>query len=1010
VGLPSRIGDLIQHFTQHIDSFKGGNYNETRARIEFIDPFFKELGWDIENTRGAAEAYKDVIHEDAVKVAGSLKAPDYSFRIGGQRKFFLEAKKPAINIKDDISPAYQLRRYAWSAGLPVSILTDFEEFAVYDTSIQPKPNDKASTARIFYCTFEEYEKHWDFISSTFSKEAIDKGRFDNFIKDPKKKKGTTAVDKEFLKEMEKWRADLAKNIALRNNVEIHALNYVVQATIDRILFLRICEAREIEEDGQLQKISEKSDIYKKLKDLFLKADEKYNSGLFHFHKEKENSGAPDEISLRLKIDDKILKEIIAALYYPSPYEFSVISADNLGNVYEQFLGKVIRLTAGGQAKVEEKPEVKKAGGVYYTPQYIVKYIVENTVGELLKNKTPMMVAGKLKGHTPLRILDPACGSGSFLIYAYQYLLEWHRDWYEKDIKQKGESQAKKWSGEVYQGPGKEWYLTTREKKRVLLNNIFGVDIDHQAVEVTKLNLLLKVLEGENRETLGSNLKLFQERALPDLSLNIKCGNSLIGSDFYTSQGKGQWDLFATDEEEKYKINAFDWDKEFPEVFAVGGFDAVIGNPPWGAAFSAAQKEYFKKVYSEIHVRTPESFNYFLYRIRSFCADKGLVGTIIPSAFLSQHEFSKMRQYLVQNETVARVANLGDGVFTKVSAPSCILIFKRHRNDHDYAASYADLRKKSRDSLAEELFNIESFQEISRIGVDSTDFILKAQSGSGIISKCLSWPTLKDIAEDVATGVSSGLDAAFVYDSKSIATLKLEKTILKKLVIGGEIERFRIQPKSGKQILYITRETNIKEIPNSIRALEKFKPKLDTRVETAQGIIPWYTLYRPRRTKLFEGKKILVRQTSDIIRAAFDDTKWYCLKSGIVIQLPVDSSVEYQYLVALLNSRLMNFIYNFFVGEQARVFPEVKPVQLFKLPIRIIDATNSHEVIIGQNLLRLVMEMTKLLAAAEISKSPNEKTRLQRQIDATDHEIDRLVYELYSLTEEEIKIVEGTNNA
>lgn len=452
MALPTRIQELIDHFTLHFDSFKGNNYNETRTRIEFIDPFFKELGWDIDNKQAFAEAYKDVIHEDAIKVEGSTKAPDYSFRVGGQRKFFLEAKKPSVNVKDDIAPAYQLRRYAWNAGLPVSILTDFEEFAIYDTTIRPNAKDKASTARIFYCTYTEYENHWAYITSNFSKDAILKGSFDQFVRDSKKKKGTTAVDKEFLKEMEKWRHDIAKNIALRNSIDIHALNYVVQATIDRILFLRICEDRNIEEYGRLQKLSSATNIYKQLTQIFELADQKYNSGLFHFRKEKTISSAPDEISLGLKIDDKILKDIITALYYPSPYEFSVISADILGNVYEQFLGKVIRLTSGGQAKVEEKPEVKKAGGVYYTPQYIVKYMVEHTIAELLRDKTPIMISGKVKGHTALRILDPACGSGSFLMYAYQFLLDWHRDWYEKDIKHKGDAQAKKWHEAVYQGP------------------------------------------------------------------------------------------------------------------------------------------------------------------------------------------------------------------------------------------------------------------------------------------------------------------------------------------------------------------------------------------------------------------------------------------------------------------------------------------------------------------------------------------------------------------------------
>jgi type I restriction-modification system DNA methylase subunit len=279
----------------------------------------------------------------------------------------------------------------------------------------------------------------------------------------------------------------------------------------------------------------------------------------------------------LTIDDKPLKDIIKSLYYPdSPYEFSVLPADILGQAYEQFLGKVIRLSPGHRAIVEDKPEVKKAGGVYYTPTYIVEYIVKNTVGKLLENKNPKQVA-------KLKILDPACGSGSFLINAYQYLLDWHRDWYIKDG-------TKKWatvrSPVLYQGYGGDWRLTTTERKRILLNNIHGVDIDSQAVEVTKLSLLLKVLEGENEETLNRQFKLFHERALPDLGSNIKCGNSLIGPDFYKNK-----QMSFLDDEERYRINVFDWQAEFPEIMKSGGFDVVIGNPPYGASLSQEEASY-----------------------------------------------------------------------------------------------------------------------------------------------------------------------------------------------------------------------------------------------------------------------------------------------------------------------------------------------------------------------------------------------------------------------------------
>jgi len=577
------VEELVEKFSRNLESYLNPAYKEDQCRIEFINPFFESLGWDTANRQGFAEPYKEVIHEDTLNMAGMTKAPDYSFRVGGARKFFLEAKKPATNLKIDASPAYQLRRYAWSAKLPLSVLTDFEEFAVYDCRIRPEAQDKADAARVEYFNYEKYLDRIDWIYNIFSKEAILKGSFDRFIESARGKRGTSEVDSEFLKEIERWRDTLAKNIALRNpRLDIHPLNDAVQRTIDRIIFLRMAEDRGIESYQQLQGIINGQNIYKRLVELFYQSEDKYNSGLFDFQK--------DRFTTSLKIDDKILQEIIQDLYYPScPYEFSVLGADTLGNIYEQFLGKVIRLTPSHQAKVEEKPEVKKAGGVYYTPKYIVDYIVQNTVGKLVEGdihhrvtafvpssgrgehteKTENTVSKTPKEISNLKILDPACGSGSFLLGAYQYLLDYHLKWYS-------ENSPEKKNKEIYQGPRGQWLLTTKEKKRILLNNLFGVDIDPQAVEVTKLSLLLKVLENESQESLKKQLQFFKERALPDLDNNIKCGNSLIGPDFYQNQ---QMALF--DEEQKYKINAFDWQAEFPEVFRREEADKSVCSPVAG---------------------------------------------------------------------------------------------------------------------------------------------------------------------------------------------------------------------------------------------------------------------------------------------------------------------------------------------------------------------------------------------------------------------------------------------
>ncbi|MEK7325812.1 MAG: N-6 DNA methylase, partial [Chloroflexota bacterium] len=442
---------------------------------------------------------------------------------------------------------------------------------VYDCRLRPAEKDKPSVARVNYLRCEEFADRWPEVWDVFSREAVWGGSFDQFAQAGKNKRGTSEVDAEFLKEIEGWREALAKNIALRNpRLTIDELNDAVQRLIDRLIFLRMAEDRGVEDYGQLQRLAEGEGIYAGLLALSRKADAKYNSGLFDFSK------GGDTVIPRLAVDDKALRPILADLYYPqSPYEFSVLPAEILGNVYEQFLGKVIRLTASHQAKVEEKPEVKKAGGVYYTPAYIVEYIVKNTVGKQIEGQSPKQLKG-------FRVLDPACGSGSFLLGAYTFLLDYYQQWYAGH-------QPEKHPGAV-RSHGEAWRLTTAEKKRILVEHIFGVDIDRQAVEVTKLSLLLKVLEGESDETLGKQLALLQERALPNLDRNIKCGNSLIGPDYFSGQ-------LLKDDDELRRVNPFDWAAEFPEAMKAGGFDCVIGNPPYGAELSNDQKTHFQKSFA-----------------------------------------------------------------------------------------------------------------------------------------------------------------------------------------------------------------------------------------------------------------------------------------------------------------------------------------------------------------------------------------------------------------------------
>jgi hypothetical protein len=951
MSIPDRIKELIETFENNLESYKKGNYNETQVRREFIDPFFEELGWDVTNRQGYAEAYKDVIHEDAIKVGGVTKAPDYCFRVGGTRKFFLEAKKPSVNIQRDIHPAYQLRRYGWSAKLPLSILTDFEELAVYDCRVKPSKTDKVSHSRILYLKYTDYENRWEELAGIFSRDAILKGSFDKYVESNKKKKGTTEVDTAFLHEIESWRELLARNIALRNpNLSQRELNFAVQQTIDRIVFLRICEDRGMEDYGGLMALRNGENVYQRLFHLFKKADEKYNSGLFHFKKEKGRENC-DNLTPLLQIDDKPLKEIFKNLYYPeSPYEFSVLSADILGQVYERFLGKVIRLTPGHQAKIEEKPEVRKAGGVYYTPAYIVDYIVKNTVGKLVEGKRP----GPRGGVSNLKILDPACGSGSFLIGAYQFLLDWHRDEYINDGPEKW---SKGKTPRIYQSRKGEWRLTTDERKRILLNNIYGVDIDHQAVEVTKLSLLLKVLEGEDEQSIGKQMLLFQERVLPDLSNNIKCGNSLIRANFYDRQ---QITMF--DEEKIFRINAFDWHTEFSDIMSNGGFDAVIGNPPYRQVKDKDELLYFKNHYSTCEGRV-DLFELFIEKANALIQDGKIFSFIVPAPLLTNQFSRKTRHLLAIKNALTLITTFSFPIFSDPTVHTCVFVSTKG-GSNKHTCVYAGLMSK--DLLtAEPSYTIEKNRLIF---------------GKNDVINVFITPKIHSLLDRLNE------------KSESLGSLCHMRQCIK---TGDDSTYLKISEKTLKEPWKLALQG---------KGMNRYKI-CENHLWLQYG--PW--LARNWQNKdFYERLKIGIRETGSRLTATLDTEKRYFLSSLYSVYYKDDNRREnLSFLLGILNSKLASWLASIFALSATKgAFTKFRTNQLAPLPIRIINFDNPDDVARHDQTVSLVNQMIELHKKLDESKMPQTTEMLKRQIESTDRQIDQLVYKLYELTDDEIQMIES----
>ncbi len=951
---PDTIRDLVERFERNREQYRAGKYNETQLRREFLDPFFEALGWDIFNKQGYAETYKDVIHEDSLEIEGATKAPDYAFRVGGQRKFFVEAKKPSVNIEQNIYPAFQLRRYAWSAKLPLGILSDFEEFAVYDCRVKPDKGDKASVGRVMLLSYKDYVEKWDEIVAIFSRDAVLKGSFDSYAEGMKNKKGTTEVDDAFLGEIERWRDLLAKNIALRNqSLSVRELNYAVQMTIDRIVFLRICEDRGVERDEQLKEIASGDEIYKGLVQLFQRADARYNSGLFHFTAEKNESSPADSLTLGLTVDDRVLRDILLNLYYPdSPYVFREIPSDILGQVYERFLGKVIRLTAGHQAKVEEKPEVRKAGGVYYTPTYIVNYIVQNTVGKLLEGKTP-------KDAEKLRILDPACGSGTFPLGAYQYLLDWHLAWY---INHDPEKIASGRNPAIFQSKD-GWLLTTSKKKEILLNNIYGVDIDAQAVEVTKLSLLLKVLEGESQETIGSQLSLLQERVLPDLSKNIQCGNSLIGPDYYEGH---QLTLGFGDDEERYRVNAFDWKGAFSQVFIHGGFDAVIGNPPYGASLSADDLKYLKSKYVGMS-HSWDTYELFLVHGSNILSQSGGLGMIIPASWLTGESYRESRHKLVTTLFPVKAYAMPFDVFEAAYIDTAIVIFSRTTSDN-IALIHFFPKKEKLTSIPD---NIGTQVDVKNIRDDELNrlTIVLSEKSAPLLAKLKSTSLVFGDWFEIQRGVQpysrskhteAQIKSKFLHASKQLSSDYMPE------LQGNELSRYWTSSERKSFLRYSN------EIA-STRALKMFQ---------GQRLVIRRLLTRKFRLQVSTVSETLIT-TDNVLNA-----------------IPANNQVNVYFALGILNSRLISWLYvNTSMIAQKDDFPQVHISALKSMPIPIFDQSSQSRMV------SLVERMLKLHKQPD-ARTPQEQEMVKREIESTDRAIDKLVYELYGLTEEEIKIVEG----
>ncbi len=949
----AQVQELAATFATGSKHYLSPSYQEQEARQDFIDKFWMALGWDVLHHDQTNPYAQEVKVERGVTMSEGRKRADYAFYLGPDFKnprFFVEAKKPSVDIANKGS-YFQAVRYGWNAGTPLAVLTDFEQFHVLDC--RARPDIETALARAVqtyhYSDYADRDK-FGAIYWLFSRAAVAAGELDKYVatrmpKAPGKflqrglfHAGAQGIDESFLRELDEHRLTLARAFHAANPaLDSETLTEATQRVLDRLVFLRFLEDKLIEPQPLVAHFGDKGSAWAGFLQASRRLDTVYNGNIFKPHLIDSD---------RFQAPGAVFGQICSDLSSEqSPYLFSLIPIHILGSIYERFLGKVIVVGDAG-AKVEEKPEVRKAGGVYYTPDYIVRYIVDGTVGRQIEGKSPAEIA-------PLRFADIACGSGSFLLGVYDALLRYHTAYF--NAKARGRTAEARTAG-CAERDG-VWHLSLWQKRAILLQNVWGVDIDAQAVEVAQMSLYLKLLEEETTATAHEQNTL-HGAILPTLTRNIVFGNSLIGTDIL------QDTLFEPTEERK--LNPLDFQQAFPQIMKNGGFDAIVGNPPYrmlqphnttGLVLGYLRLNYFTADFKI------DLFHLFLQRAVSHLKPGGYLGYIIPTTLLNNVYVENLRKWLMSRCSLEQISVAKGRIFADADVHTTVVNLRRE-DDGEKRASKSVQTTTELSSAFTENPSYSALRQSELAALPGAVWnILVNEQNYGLISRLLQQYTTLSKEATINRGLITG------ERGKYFAKEKLSEGYTP-IIAGGDVLRYFTKAPS-EYVLF-------------------------QRPEGAGGC--W------DKDVHFAPSKLVVRQigqepTASIVREPLAVT-------GNIFTIRGASLQDEIYLLGLINSKLTGFFWKTMFADFKSTFPQVTIFSLAQLPIRRIDFSDPADKARHDKMVNLVEQMLKAKKERAGALTDREIDYWQRRCDTLDGQIDGLVYELYGLTDEEIALVEG----
>lgn len=999
----AQLGDLLKEFMALAQSGALQRQSEATARA-WIERVLVIFGWNPSDPSQVIQEYR--IHGRAarklLREGISHERPDYALVVKGAPLLYLGARRFSVDIERHEATAFQVRSYGWSAGMRVSYAMDVEEFAVWDCRFKPKASQDADVARVIYLRHDAYLDNFDVLWDYLSREAIEGGSLERLHPIDQAPKGSRALDEDFEEYLSNSRRELARTIVrygkLRDPVTLSA---AAQRILDRIVFLRICEEQGMEEFGTLSSFANDPDGFW---DLFMRAHEKryrtvYDGILFPVNPDEDPTGV--EALLRdWWLKGNVFKEIIRGLYHPQPYRFDAVPLELIGGIYERFLGKRLRVVGAG-IEDEFRPEYQRTKGAVYTPPWIVRRIVDRTLGRLVEGKSPDELLA-------LRVLDPSCGSGGFLLVVFEYLEQAILRWFAAHPDDP--ARARHVTGE-----GQLARLVAPVVRAIIERCLYGVDIDAEAVEVARMSLALRLLDRTARDESDEPRDL-----LKGIGRNIRHGNSLVDPAKVA---------LSFDAEEAASLMPFDWRSPrtgFGDVMKAGGFDAVVGNPPyievkryreWMPAMYRFLKEsgvYETAAEGKTDIAVP-----FIEGSTRLLKEGGRLGFIVQNRFFKTEYGRLVRRWLLRGKWLEEVEDFRDAqVFPKRTTYTAIVVLQKDRESFTYR-TFADLA-----GAVAGIASVTATVKVADVdeGVWSFDQPELMALHRVLAKRC------GTIATHPSLSISVGLQTLYGRFYQIRATEVGRRFVTGVNGVGEEVEleRASLRPLCRNRGFYPFRADNsdawvifpyvvergasrdiewpeFKErFPSTAKYLDRKKRDLKKAVQVPDGADRWHLYTRPQNLVSQASPKILFPMTIQDTLAAVDAKGDVYQDNVNVNSLAMNrGDIDLRAVAAVFNSTVFSALARLKAGMNDsgwrkfnRQFADLAPLPLGRL----------SEALLVVPLVALARRIEQLQGMWIEAEGEGARSGLEAMLRSLWEDLDRRVEDLYELTAEEREVI------